>query len=74
MVTFPSLDTFYAGYSVCSASSQPTPSALFWEADLYELHYPDYLAPGLLEGSSWRPEGKRRKVRAFISLLPCCLV
>ena len=27
-----------------------------------------------IAGTSWRPEGKKRKVRAFISLLSCCLV
>lgn len=79
MVTFPSLDPLYAGYSVCCVSSHPTPSALL-EADLYELHHPDYLTPRLLFGfCQWKVlagdlrAGKERKVRAFISLLHFCL-
>lgn len=58
-----------------------TPSALFWEADLYGLHHPDYLASGLLfEFCQWKVlagdlrAGRESKVRAFISLLPFCLL
>lgn len=28
----------------------PPPTALLWEADLYELHHPNYLTPRLLFG------------------------
>lgn len=44
VVTFPSLEFVFA------APSFLTPSVLFWEADLYELYHPDYLAPELLWG------------------------
>lgn len=44
VVIFPSFDITFA-VSFCL-----TLSVLFWEADLYEVHHPDYLAPGLLLG------------------------
>lgn len=83
-MTFPSLDPLYAGYSMCCVSSHPTPSALFWEADLYGLHHPDYLVPELLsEFCQWKVlagdlrEGRERKIILFLYFLSAycsCLV